>query len=75
MSEQEPIEGWGWPLFAAKPHYFRDGRSLCGKWTFGYRTDLTSGRGRGEFDCAQCQRKLALVPTPPMTPVTASNHH
>lgn len=58
MSERT-AQGWGWPLLAMKPHYFVDGRSLCGAWTFGYRTDLTPGRGRGELDCARCQERLA----------------
>lgn len=25
-------EGWGWPAEARVSHYFRAGRSLCGKW-------------------------------------------
>lgn len=27
-------EGWAIPLLAKRAHYFREGRSLCGKWGF-----------------------------------------
>ncbi len=25
-------EGWTWLINSKKEHYFRDGKSLCGKW-------------------------------------------
>jgi hypothetical protein len=25
-------EGWWWPIRAHRAHYFREGRSLCGRW-------------------------------------------
>ena len=30
MSETK--EGWTWLINSRKDHYFRDGKSLCGKW-------------------------------------------
>lgn len=51
-------EGWAWPLLTLKPHYFVDGMSLCGRHRFGYPDLLVPGRGRGELDCSECQRRL-----------------
>lgn len=48
-------EGWAWLANGRKRHYFRNTRSLCGKWTYGGKdleTDDTSFPG----NCMGCQR-------------------
>lgn len=50
-------EGWGWPAFSKKAHYFLDGRSLCMKWLFG--GPLESGNDNSDDNCAACKRAVA----------------
>lgn len=52
-------EGWGYPTATArKPHYFRDGRSLCGKYgCFGVPLTPDNGRAQPD-DCSACTKKL-----------------
>jgi hypothetical protein len=53
-----PDEGWWFPGLSRKAHYFREGRSLCGKWgTFGQQP-LTPDTHKSPDDCAACRRKL-----------------
>jgi hypothetical protein len=52
-----PSEGWGWPLLARKAHYFRDHRSLCGRWWYTGELD-DPGPQASPDDCAACQKKL-----------------
>ncbi len=53
-------EGWTWLTNSRKWHYFRDMRSLCGKFALfidpseGY--DL--GSGESKDDCAGCRKAL-----------------
>ncbi len=60
-------DGWGWPTAATKPHYFKDARSLCGRWG-----QVGFGGGRVPIeanadspttpqDCQPCVRKLAKL--------------
>ncbi len=54
-------EGWGFPSQSRKAHYFRTGRSLCGKWGqfAGYpELDGTKAILPSPDDCAVCRRKL-----------------
>jgi hypothetical protein len=59
-------QGWGNPQpFSSKSkfHYFRDGRSLCGKWgdLFGLM-ELDDKNHNHSENCAQCKkRKLAEI--------------
>ena len=61
MSERQ--EGWGSLTNASAAHYFRDGRSLCGRWmTLGpprWESDQTKGEepSRGDGTCKTCWRK------------------
>ncbi|MGH8053564.1 MAG: hypothetical protein ACREP4_06565 [Stenotrophomonas sp.] len=55
------IQGWGWPIRAAKPHYFSDGTSLCGKWDL-YGGPLESGRARKDHDCQLCAKAFNKSP-------------
>lgn len=63
MSMSDRAEGWGSLSNAASAHYFRGGRSLCGRWmTFGSpRWESNQSRGpepkRGSGTCLGCWRK------------------
>lgn len=55
MSELK--EGWKWLANAPKWHYFREGRSLCGRWmTFGNEFEL--GNDNSADNCPTCRKKL-----------------
>ena len=47
--------GWGKPANSRKWHYFRDSRSLCGRWA--YSGDLDSEDVVSPDNCAACYRK------------------
>ena len=57
-----PEEGWTAPtLRATRVHYFRDGRSLCGRYGLPHhrRDHLEPDNGQpSDSDCAACARKL-----------------
>ena len=57
-------EGWWWPIEAHKPHYFRDGRSLCGKWGV-FRGDFDGQEHPANVCCTTCYRKLAAEAAKP----------
>lgn len=51
----ERTEGWAAPLRSPKWHYFRKGRSLCGKWGLfprSFEADAAS-----PDNCAECWRR------------------
>jgi len=51
-------EGWTWLINSTKWHYFRNGKSLCGKWmTFG-NPDLEQGNNNSPDNCKSCRNKL-----------------
>ena len=52
-------EGWGHPghYQSRKWHYFREARSLCGKWMF--TGVLEQGSDDSPDNCASCKRKRA----------------
>lgn len=59
MTAMKQIEGWGWPYEAALSHYFRAGRSLCGRWGLG------GGMQKEQFfppdsNCGRCSRILKM---------------
>ena len=49
-------EGWGLPGLARKWHYFRERRSLCGRWVFSGK-DLEQGNDDHPANCKQCREK------------------
>lgn len=51
------VEGWGKPFNSRKFHYFRNGRSLCGKWFF-LSKDLERGKEEHPENCRTCANKL-----------------
>lgn len=52
-------EGWK-PLSNAKLwHYFRDGKSLCGKWMTLSMRDVEQGNDNSPDNCKACKDKLA----------------
>lgn len=55
----DTTEGWGFPLASRKAHYFRDARSLCGKWLFTGRLEPPENTWKtGPDDCVPCRRAL-----------------
>lgn len=52
-----PDKGWAWVTGARKAHFFVNGRSLCGNWSFFGRATPDDGRD-GPWDCKKCQRKV-----------------
>lgn len=56
------LQGWGWPSYSRKAHFFAsdDTRSLCRKWGFfeGTRQD---DRHESPDNCAECRRKRAKL--------------
>jgi hypothetical protein len=58
MNSPKAPEGWKVLLNSKKDHYFREGRSLCGRWaTFGNEFDPHTG-AFAKNDCAGCVKKL-----------------
>lgn len=51
-------EGWSRPADARKWHYFRDGRSLCGRWGMRRSRHLEPDDEPSADDCAACRRTL-----------------
>jgi len=53
-------EGWTWLINSRKWHYFRDSRSLCGKFALfdPMSGDLERGNDDSPDNCAACKRKL-----------------
>lgn len=61
MTEQQ-TEGWYGPPRSRKFHYFRNARSLCGKWmVFVADSQVPWGVALGPAtqDCAACTKKLS----------------
>ena len=56
MSNQE---GWTWLINSRKWHYFRDSRSLCGKFLYLGSTldELVQGNNASPDNCSACRRK------------------
>ena len=54
------MEGWGFPAASRKAHYFKAGRSLCGKWLYQGNLDINQQMSDtpGPDDCRQCHRRL-----------------
>ncbi len=52
-------EGWAWPTATArKAHYFRETRSLCGKYAYWAAEFDGDASAKSPDDCAACRRKL-----------------
>lgn len=53
------VEGWAQAAVMRVPHYFRDHRSLCGRWAFmGNIISEDQAAGQGPDDCKDCWRVL-----------------
>lgn len=52
-------EGWGWPANSTRVHYFREGRSLCGKWAFFGELDKSIDLPASDY-CGPCAKKLGM---------------
>lgn len=51
-------EGWTWLWNATKFHYFRDNRSLCGKWAVIGKQEYRQGNNDSPDNCTACRRRL-----------------
>jgi hypothetical protein len=51
-------EGWTYLINAKKWHYFRDSRSLCGRWMYLGDSDLEMGKDNSPDNCTACRAKL-----------------
>lgn len=50
-------EGWTWVIFGKKWHYFRELRSLCGKWMLFSVSDLEQEDKFGHScNCKACEK-------------------
>ncbi|MCW8128938.1 MAG: hypothetical protein KIS92_01010 [Planctomycetota bacterium] len=59
METNTKSEGWFFPINSRKAHFFRNGRSLCGKW--GYLGDkFDSDDLASPDDCTQCKKKRTI---------------
>ena len=54
-------EGWTWLYNTTKWHYFKEGRSLCGKWMVLSKQDYELGNDDSPDNCKTCQKKLAKL--------------
>ena len=50
--------GWGFPSQSRKWHYFRAGRSLCGKFGWFDRDPLELGNDNSPDNCMACKKRL-----------------
>lgn len=50
-------EGWAWLYNSRVWHYFRDGRSLCGRWMNLGGTEFDSSPEGHDRNCAACLLK------------------
>lgn len=51
-------EGWTFLVNATKWHYFRNSRSLCGKWMYlGDDADLEQGKLQSPDNCEACRKR------------------
>lgn len=57
MSKQL-TEGWKWIIESRKWHYFRNGRSLCGRWATLSNAGFETGNDDSPDNCAECKRKI-----------------
>lgn len=56
--EMPENEGWKHLINSPKWHYFREGRSLCGRWaTFG-KGCCERGNNFSPDNCATCRKKV-----------------
>ena len=51
-------EGWTYLYNSPKWHYFRDSRSLCGKFLLLDSSELEEGKNDHPKNCMGCRRKL-----------------
>jgi hypothetical protein len=56
-ADRKNDEGWTWLVNSPKWHYFRSGRSLCGRWLNLGRPELQQGDQASLDNCAACFRK------------------
>ncbi len=59
-SPSRPLEGWTYLYNSPKWHYFRSGKSLCGRFMLLGKPELEAHSGdiAGKDDCKGCYRKL-----------------
>lgn len=61
MTSVKPYEGWAWLTDAALAHYFRDGRSLCGRWAMELGAEKDAPYPE-DAHCGRCRRATLREP-------------
>jgi hypothetical protein len=59
--DSDPDEGWTWLRFGRRAHYFRDNKSLCGKFSLtGAPKYSAEYYGPGQDWCLDCKHRSTL---------------
>ncbi len=54
--------GWAQPINSKKFHYFREGRSLCGKWLYlSSALDDDTEKTDSPDDCRECLKRRKVI--------------
>ncbi|MDD5013584.1 MAG: hypothetical protein PHW73_00595 [Atribacterota bacterium] len=56
--EEIKKEGWNYLFNSKYWHYFRDGKSLCGKWAIFSMKDVEQGNDDSPDNCPKCRKIL-----------------
>ena len=82
MSEKE---GWAWHSGSGKTHYFKDKRSLCGKWVFfgelpNIYSSFTGTVNASLNECTACKKAVKKMREAEKKPILGDvivhkNHH
>ena len=57
MKKEIVKEGWAYLSNSLKCHYFKDGRSLCGRWAY-FGNEFEQGNDDSSDNCKACRKKL-----------------
>lgn len=57
MSKKPLCEGWNYIMESTRTHYFRDGVSLCGKFSISQRTVGFYLNDSHPYNCVRCRKR------------------
>lgn len=55
---EEKKEGWKWLSNSKFWHYFKEGRSLCGRYAVFSMDGVEQGNNESEDNCKKCKEKI-----------------